>query len=147
MKPVAYILVVGSVVIGGLGTALMKFDHRATSSELYGIRFKEDAREAAVTGMNLTINRIMSDRDHWTNPELYEIATTVQDKATFQTTVRSLGQGDTVEVTAVGIRKFIDREGNAVDTVHTIDVRIIRADVAVDSADVYGSTIVEWAEW
>jgi len=147
MKPIAYILVVGLAVIGGLATALMRFDDRATNSELYGIQFKEDARAAAVTGMNLTIKKIMSDQSQWTDPEQYEIAPTAQDQATFQTTVRSIGQGDTVEVTAVGIRKFINREGNPVDTVHIIDVRIIRADVAVDSADVYGSTIVEWAEW
>ena len=147
MKSMTYILVVGIVVISGLATALLKSDNRGANSELYGIQFKEDAREAAVTGMNLTIGKIMSDKNQWTNPGQYEIATSAGDKSTFETTVRSFGQGDTVDVTSIGIRKFINREGNSEDTVHTIDVRLIRADLAIDSANAYGPTIVQWAEW
>ncbi|MFV1980689.1 MAG: hypothetical protein ACC655_06005, partial [Rhodothermia bacterium] len=130
MGAYAYIFVAGFVIVGGLTAVAMRSDNQDANEELYGVQFKEEARDAAVTGMNLTIRRIVADEGQWINSASYQIAETAYRKAVYETTVTTYGLGDTVDVTSVGTKGFINKIGSSDDTTHTIDVRIIRADLA-----------------
>jgi hypothetical protein len=129
MGAYAYIFVAGFVIVGGLSSVAMRKDNRHSNDSLYEVHYKEEARDAAVTGMHLTVRKIVADEGQWTNAAKYQLASVDYRKASFSTTVTTYGVGDTVDVTSVGLKAFMDRTGSAVDTTHTIDVRIIRADL------------------
>ena len=60
------------------------------------------AREAALTGLNLTVRRLVDDPDHWfSNTAQYEFPQSTYNGAQFQTTVTST-HPDTVFVVSVG---------------------------------------------
>jgi hypothetical protein len=129
MGTYAYMLVAGVVVFGGLSAVSMRSDNRIAEDSVAGVHYKEEARDAAVTGMNLTVRRIVNDEGLWTNADHYQIDTTDYRSADFWTTV--VPMGDSITVTSVGRKEaVIGRGGVVYDTTHTIEAKIVRLDLA-----------------
>ena len=102
MGQYSLIIVGGFIVIGGLIAVGSRTDNRVASGELAENFFKEEARDAAHAGLNLTLRKIVSDRGEWTNEAKYEIAETEFRRASYQTDVIVHGLGDTLDIVATG---------------------------------------------
>ena len=82
-----FIILAGAVSISALGLSSRTAVTRA-DMELNNHTFKEIAREAAITGLNLTIRRLVADTSSWiTNPDQYEFTNESYRNATFSTEV------------------------------------------------------------
>ena len=125
----ALIIVAAFVVVGGLIGAGMRSNSQAGSSEVAQVQYKEEARDAALAGLNLTMRRVVRDLGLWLNPNDYAMAETDYYRARFQTSVVT-STGDTLDITAVGTKDILTTAGNPDDTTHTIQVKIVRGQLA-----------------
>ena len=139
MSSYGYILVTGLIVVGGFVTVSELSGNRSGNHELLGVHVKEEARDAAVQGLNVTIDRLMADDGPWLDPMDYQVEGTPHKRSSYASAVIAIGAGDTVDVSSVGTREFLDHNGDKTEATHTIEVRLVRF------GDM-GPIIADWSE-
>ncbi|MFV1981331.1 MAG: hypothetical protein ACC655_09280 [Rhodothermia bacterium] len=129
MGQYAYILVASLAIVGGTVMFSIRGDSADAGGAVGRYQIRIEARDAAMTGLNLTLRKLAGDVRKWTNGADYQYAETPYDRATFRTTVTIVDpfSGDTADVLAVGTKSMITRDGRGLDTVYTIEARVARA--------------------
>jgi len=120
---VAGLLVTSAFLMGGLRIDIADAD-QALNLRLVKIL----ARDAAISGVQMTTRMLAGDQNPWIDPTDYEVTDLEYSGGIVTTTVSGVGfpPGDTVDVVSVGRRKYIARNGVGRDTSHTVQVRFVR---------------------
>jgi len=124
-----FIIVAGFIVAGTVLSMGLRSDTRDAQQETARLLFKEEARDAALTGINLTLRRIVVDEGAWTGAAKYQLPETPYKRSRFQTWITPIGS-DTIDIESRGTKDYLDRRGSPVDTTHTVQVRIIRTQLS-----------------
>ncbi|MGA7303730.1 MAG: hypothetical protein WBW88_02600 [Rhodothermales bacterium] len=130
MGSYAYILAAAFVLTGSV---ILLSQHQNTNRadvDLGLVQMKQEARDAAVSGLNVTIRKLADEQGPWDTPSDFE-APLYQfgDRgATYETvvTIVDTAAGDTVDVVSTGTKVYSTRNGKARDTTHVIEARIAR---------------------
>ncbi len=130
MGSYAYLLAAAFVVTGSM---ILLSQHQNTNRadvDLGRIQMKQEARDAAVSGLNVTIRKLADEQGPWDTPSDFE-APLYQfgDRgATYETvvTIVDTAAGDTVDVVSTGTKVYTTRRGAGRDTTHVIEARIAR---------------------
>ena len=139
MGSYGYFVVLGLIVVGGFVTVSELAGDRKGNSELLDIYVREEARNAAVTGLNVTIDRLMEDEGPWLDPTAYQVSGTPHNNSSYASAVVPVGSGDTVDVTSIGSHEYRDPNGVRSEIRHTIRVMLVR-----DPDE--GPLIADWSE-
>lgn len=130
-----------------LATVMVWRGEPQANQELSEIQRKEEAREAAISALNLSLSKMDEDKGPWTDASLYEVTLTTYQQGSYSTAVSIPSPGDTAEVRAVG---------QYADTTHTIEVKIVRnrpsgdtgtANTGTGNTPDEGPVIAVWKEW
>jgi hypothetical protein len=129
MGQYAFILAASLVVVGGSVMLGVRKDMNTADGAVGRHQTRVEARDAAMTGLNLTMRKLAGDVRKWSNGAAYSYPETDYDRATFATTVTIVdpASGDTADVLAIGTKSMITADGRGVDTTYTIEARIARA--------------------
>lgn len=91
----------------------MQRSNTESDNDLAGYHNTILAREAAVTGVNMSVRRLVDDPDNWfTNTDSYEFPTTAYNGATFVVNATS-PHPDTVALVSVGVHHGVNRRVEA----------------------------------
>lgn len=130
MGSYAYLLLAAFVLTGSV---LLLSQHRDTNRadlDLGRIQMKQEARDAASSGLAVTIRKLADEQDPWLDPSEFEVDQYSYGErgATYQTVVTIVDTvgGDTVDVVATGTKPYTGRDGKGRDTTHVIEARIAR---------------------
>jgi len=130
MGSYAYILAAAFVLSGSLLLLSSRSDANRAEVDLGRIQMKQEARDAAVTGLNVTIRKLAEDQNPWLVASNYEAGPySYGDRnAQYQTVVTIVDTigGDTLDVVSTGTKAYNTRFGSGSDTTHVIQTRIAR---------------------
>ena len=130
MGTYAYILVAAFLLTGSMVLLNQGQDTKRTDIDLGRIHMKQDARDAAVSGLNVTIRNLAEDQDPWVVASDYAVPAYQygDPAATYETVVTIVDAvgGDTVDVVSTGTKVYSNRSGGSGDTTHVIQARIAR---------------------
>ena len=130
MGSYAYILAAAFVLTGSLVLLSARGDANRAEIDLGRIQMKQEARDAAVSGLNVSIRKLADDLDDWDNASTYEAGPySYGDRgSTYETVVTIVDTvtGDTVDIVSTGTKSYMRRAGVGGDTTHVIQARIAR---------------------
>lgn len=130
MGSYAYILVAALIMTGSVLLLGQHHDTNRANVELGLVQMKQEARNAAATGLSLTMRELARDQDPWLVASNYEVGpqTYGERSATYETVVTIVDTftGDTLDVVATGTKVYTTKRGEGRDTTHVIEARIAR---------------------
>ena len=144
MSPYGYIFVAGMTFVAGLVAVAWPTAKADENWELAAVRYKEEARSAAITALNVTISTLGNDPETWTELD-GGVANPIKYRSESFEAYTSVDRvRDTVYVLAVGTRAFRNLRGLPTDTTHAISVSLVLGPDSDPNAR--RPFIVSWAE-
>lgn len=144
----AYILAASVAVLGGIMMLGLQHDSTSSIGAAGWQELRVEARDAAMTGLNLALRKLTDDVTHWQDGADYSLTQTNKDRSTFATTVTivSPATGDTADIRAVGTTSMTMPGGRGIDTTYTIEARIARR-FDDDTLQPTRPVIIAYSEW
>jgi hypothetical protein len=105
-------------------------DTKRADIDLGRIQMKQEARDAAVSGLNVTIRELAEEQGPWTDASQFaqDLYSYGERGATYETVVTIIDTvaGDTVDIVSTGTKAYTMRSSQGGDTTHVIQARIAR---------------------
>jgi len=128
MGQYALILSASAILVGSMIVFGMRSDARDADQDLNLYHAKRLAREASLTGYNVTVSKLLEVNEaSWSDAAKFTTPQVDFQKGWFEVTVTPVGaSGDTVDIVSTGHRNYIGRSGVGGDTTHVVDARWVR---------------------
>ena len=133
MGSYAYLLAAAFVLAGSMMLLGQRSDVNKADLDLARIHMKQDARDAAVSGLNVSMRKLADEQGPWVVASDFSVASYQYGDAsgpqsTYSTSVSIVDAvgGDTVDVISTGSKIYSTRRGTASDTTHVIQTRVAR---------------------
>jgi len=144
MGQYALILSASAILVGSMIVFGMRSDARDADRDLNLYHAKRLAREASVTGYNVTVSKLLEvNESSWSDAAKFTTQAVHFNKGWFQVTVTPRGaSGDTVDIVSIGHRNYIARNGDAGDTTHVLDARWVRTTAPPPIPPAFGYAVI-----
>jgi len=121
----------------------VRSDANTADVDLNQYQAKRLAREAAITGYNLAVSKLVEGAANPWDDSTYSIGQTDFDKGWFTVTVSLAdADGDTVDIVSTGHHNYISKRGVGGDTTHVVDARWIRVSEPSGIPEAFGYAVI-----